>query len=146
MAIAPAQLARDLRDAPALASDPRPGTRSLERTALASLGIELVACERTHVVVRLAPPLDAFGPLLVAAETAASTAANLRCGSSLRAFGAELDAAGLAAPAPGAVVVTATGLAIGDHHHVWRVAAFDAHDAQVLEGRCTLGVVRAPAG
>ncbi|MCB0877622.1 MAG: hypothetical protein KDC46_01390 [Thermoleophilia bacterium] len=145
---APELVARDLRDAPAIPADPRPGTRPLDQTALGALGIELLHCGPDHVAVRVALPAHAgggFGPLLVAAETAASTAANLRCGPEQRAFGAELDAASLTPDAASTrAVVVATELAIHEDRHVWRITAWGDDDQQLLEARCTLGVVAAP--
>ena len=146
----PAQLAAALVDAPALAADPRPGTRTLAETALGALGIQLLACDADAAVARV-PVVAArdggFATLLVAAETAASTAANLRAGTGRRAFGAELDAARIHSGEPGdAALVVATLLLEDASRHVWRVTAWSTSGHQLLEGRCTLGVVAAPAG
>ncbi len=144
----PRQLAAEARDAQPLAADPRPGTRPLADTVLGALGIELITCDAQAVVVRVEidenASRNAFGMLLVAGESAASTAANLCCGSDKRAFGAELDAANLRPAAPGAVIVVATNVAATDERQVWRITAFDALGDQVFEGRCTLGVVPTP--
>lgn len=130
-----------------LEGDPRPGTRALDQTALGVLGIELVECSPRHVVARmpLPPAPAARGTLLVLAETVASTAAGLAAGTGRRAFGAELNAAFLEEPAGGAVVAEATPYELGDDRHVWRIVAVDANGTHVLEARCTLGVVDAPA-
>lgn len=146
MSIEAERIAREVRAAPALDQDPRAGTRPLGSTALGPLGIELLTCERTIVAVRVRVPDgargSAFGVLLVAAETAASTAANLRCADGKRAFGAELNAASIRTPAAGAtIVVVASELHVGDTRHGWRITAWDERDELVLEGRCTLGVV-----
>lgn len=140
----PLTLAMQHVDLPALPADPRPGTRALAQTALGALGIELVLAEPAAAVARVV--LDRHGGravLLVAAETVASTAANLHVGGSRRAFGAELDAAWLGDPI-GTVLVVATPLLTSGDLHVWRLLAADEAGTQLLEGRCTLGVVDAP--
>lgn len=143
----PIQLSRDLFDAPALAADPRPGTRALADSALGALGIELLHCQDDAVVARMpirAPRL-AHGLLLVLAETVASTGAGLVVGRDRRAFGAELNASWIQVVDGDAVVSTAIPLVLGDAQHVWRIVAVDSTGAQVLESRCTLGVVDAPS-
>jgi acyl-coenzyme A thioesterase PaaI-like protein len=147
--IDPARIAHQSWDLTPLPSDPRPGTRPLEQTALGALGIELLRCDPEAVVLRVELPIvgaGAAGILLVAAESAASTAANLRCAPGDRAFGAELDAALLEQEprAHGAALVVATELAIGDTLQTWRVTAYSRAGDALLEGRCTLGVVAAP--
>lgn len=133
----------------ALEADPRPGTRPLRDTALATFGIELVVADaaRTNmVVVRMAPTFaGAAGALHVLAESAASTAAGLAAGPGRRAFGAELNAATLAAPAlSGPVLAVAEPVRLERDLHTWRIRVFDADDALVLDARCTLSVVAAP--
>lgn len=133
--------------AAALEEDPRPGTRPLAQSALGALGIELIECSPRHVVARM--PVDggagARGLLLVLAETAASTAAGLAAGEGRRAFGAELNASFVAGPRAGNVVAEATPFRLTSDQHVWRIAAVDEDGMQVLEARCTLSVVDAPA-
>lgn len=85
------------------------------------------------------------GPLLVLAETAASTAAGLAAGMGNRAFGAELDGSFVAQPVHGMATAVATPLLLRDDRHVWRIEVRDATGALVLESRCTLSVVDAPA-
>lgn len=145
--IDPLQLAHHLADAPALAGDPRPGTRDLADTALGVLGIELLRCDEQAVAARmpLTSPHAGRGLLLVLAESVASTAAGIRARRGRRAFGAELNASWTMAPAAGDVIAVATELAIGRERHVWRIVAVDASGSHVLESRCTLGVVDAPA-
>ena len=136
-----------MHDPTPLTSDPRPGTRALEHTALGVLGIELLACSPERVEARM--PVDGSiacrGLLLVVAETVASTAAGLAAGTGRRAFGAELDASFVAQPAAGMMRAVATPLVLHDDRHVWRIAVHDAAGSLVLESRCTLSVVDTPA-
>jgi acyl-coenzyme A thioesterase PaaI-like protein len=138
-----------LADEPALRRDPRPGTRALADSALGVLGIELLVCEPARVVARM-PLVDgdpgARSTLLVLAETVASTAAGIAAGTGRRAFGAELDASWLEqdVPATGVVVGEATPLRLDPELHTWRIVVVDRSGAQLLEARCTLGVVDAP--
>ena len=136
-----------MQHAPALARDPRPGTRPLADTALGALGIELVSCAATEVVARMHVDgsSSSAGVLLVLAETAASTAAGIAAGSRRRAFGAELNASFVARPVAGVVTATAHHRALAAQRHVWAITVVDASGAVVLEARCTLGVVDAPA-
>jgi uncharacterized protein (TIGR00369 family) len=138
-----------LADEPALTRDPRPGTRSLPDTALGVLGIELVVCEPTRVVARmpLAADRGGSGTLLVLAETVASTAAGLAAGVGRRAFGAELNASWLAIdrPAGGIVLAEATPIRLDPTLHTWRIVVVDGAGTKLLEARCSLGVVDAPA-
>jgi uncharacterized protein (TIGR00369 family) len=130
-------------EAPALAADPRPGTRSLDATSLGVLGIQLLHCTRDAVIARM--PLGsagvARGTLLVLAETVASTAAGIAAGDGRRAFGAELNAS-WPAPATGAIAVArATPLRLDQALHTWAITIVDEAGSLLLEGRCTLGVV-----
>ena len=132
---------------PPLPADPRPGTRLLADTALGALGIDLITCSADRVVARMPAPAHraTAGLLLVLAETAASTAAGLAAGPTRRAFGAELDAALLAPPAPsGFVTAVACPLRRDDERHTWRIEITDSTGTLVLDGRCTLGIVDAP--
>ncbi len=136
-----------MHDATPLPADPRPGTRPLDETALGVLGIELLSCAGDQVVARM--PVDGSiacrGLLLVMAETVASTAAGLAAGDGRRAFGAELDAAFVTQPADGMAIAVATPLVLLEERHVWRIEVRDAVGDVVLESRCTLSVVDAPA-
>lgn len=136
-----------MHDPTPLTSDPRPGTRPLDATALGALGIELLECSTERVVARM--PVDGSiacrGLLLVVAETVASTAAGLAAGEGRRAFGAELDASFVAQPAPGMTIAVATPYVRGADRHVWRIRVHDTVGQLVLESRCTLSVVNAPA-
>jgi uncharacterized protein (TIGR00369 family) len=134
--------------APALPGDPRPGTRDLADSSLGVLDIELLHCSADEVVARMpivAGP-GAAGTLLVLAETVASTAAGLAAGEGRRAFGAELNANWLRRPSGGIAIASATPLALTRERHVWRIVVVDDSGEQLLESRCTLGVVDAPAG
>lgn len=130
-----------------LTADPRPGTRPLAETALGALGIELLSCAVDRVAARM--PVDGSvacrGLLLVVAETVASTAAGIAAGPGRRAFGAELDASFVAQPAAGMAHAVATPFALHEDRHVWRIEVHDAAGTPVLESRCTLSVVDAPA-
>lgn len=140
----PLTLARRHADDLALDADPRPGTSPLSQTALGALGIELLAASAEAAVARVTVSSPGGrGVLLVAAETVASTAANMLVGPGRRAFGAELDAAWTGTPV-GRVVTVAVPLASEGDLHVWRIVAVDDSGRQVLEGRCSLGVVAAP--
>ncbi|MCW2920287.1 MAG: thioesterase [Thermoleophilia bacterium] len=136
-----------MHDATPLTADPRPGTRPLADTALAVLGIELLHCARDRVEARM--PVDGSiacrGLLLVVAETVASTAAGLAAGDGRRAFGAELNASFVAQPAAGSCIANATPYELGHERHVWRIQVHDSAHELVLESRCTLSVVDAPA-
>ncbi|MBC7462278.1 MAG: PaaI family thioesterase [Thermoleophilia bacterium] len=146
---APAPTLDELRHAPALAADPRPGTRALADSALGVLGIELLLVRAARTVLRMPAPTHADrGTLLVLAESAASTAAGHAVGPSRRAFGAELDASFLTGPADelvGPLLAEATPLVTEPHRHTWRIVVTDAAGVRVLESRCTLGIVNAPA-
>lgn len=138
-----------LRDNESLNSDPRARTLPLRSTALGALQIELLECSPSLGAVRIHLPkqshVGVFGLLLVAAESAASTAANLRCGDQHRAFGAELNASLLTReqfPISTAIVV-ATALNIDITQQVWRISAFNYHGAHLFEGRCTLSITQA---
>lgn len=139
----------ELRCAPALPADPRPGTRALADTALGGLGIELVLVALERTVLRMPAPQHAERSLLlVLAESAASTAAGSAVGPMRRAFGAELDASFLLPPAhrlSGPVLAEATPLVTDGHRHTWRIVVTDAAGTRALEARCTLGIVDAPA-
>jgi uncharacterized protein (TIGR00369 family) len=133
-------------EAAALDGDPRPGTSELAGTSLGVLGIDLIECSPRHVIARMpVTGASARGALLVLAETVASTAAGMAAGEGRRAFGAELSASFLEQPGDGVVVAEATPHVLGDDLHVWRIVAVDAAGTQLLEGRCTLSVVDAPA-
>jgi acyl-coenzyme A thioesterase PaaI-like protein len=47
-------------------------------------------------------------------------------------------------PATGVVVGEATPLRLDPELHTWRIVVVDRSGAQLLEARCTLGVVDAP--
>ncbi|MCW2956465.1 MAG: thioesterase superfamily protein [Thermoleophilia bacterium] len=136
-----------LREAPALADDPRPGTRPLRDSALAALGIELLRADAGRVVLRMPGAVARrTGAMLVLAESVASTASGVEVGPGRRAFGAELNAATLARPSgDGPVVAEGIAIRTDPSQQVWSVRAVDAADKLVLESRCTLSVVDAPS-
>lgn len=141
-----AQLRR-LAQADPLPADPRHGAGPLATTSLGQLGIELLEVHVDRVIARMpAPGRFDRGALLVLAESAASTAAGTAAGPSRRAFGAELDAAFLDADWAGPVVLAqATPLVVDPARHTWRIEVVDALGTRLLEARCTLGIVDAPA-
>lgn len=137
--------------APALGTDPRPGTRPLSETAFGTLGIELLHAATDLVVLRM-PVTSAVhqpagllhgGVSAVLAESAASIGAGLAAGPEHRAFGVEINASHLRSARDGLVITCARPIRIGRTMHVWQADISDEHDELLCTARCTLQIVSA---
>lgn len=131
--------------------DPRPGTRPLDHTAYAGIGMQLVDARADEVVVSF--PITnltrdihgrcALGAIALAAESAASTAAGIAAGPDMRAFGVELNISYLDVPSSGTVTARVTAASITPDTHVWNIVVTcdECHDGPIATGRCLLSIV-----
>lgn len=81
------------------------------------------------------------GASVALAETAASVAANLNCGTDKVALGQEINANHLRPIKEGLLTATATPLHIGRTSQVWDVKIRDEQERLVCVSRCTLAAV-----
>jgi uncharacterized protein (TIGR00369 family) len=128
--------------------DPRPGTRPLSETVLATLGIDLVEATGERVVLHLEVGPQVHQPYgylhggvsVLLAETAASVGASIAAGPDKRVLGMEINANHMRTVRDGKVITVGTPIHQGRSTQVWAVEVRDEEDRLICISRCTLAV------
>lgn len=124
---------------------------NVEKTLLASLGIEVISLEKDRVEMTM--PVDhrthqpaGFlhgGASVALAETAASVGASLHVDlAAYNVFGIEINANHVKSKREGVVTAIATPIHVGSRTMVWNIEIKDEEGALICISRCTVGIVR----
>lgn len=122
----------------------------LSGTLLHSLGIEIIALKKDHIVMTM--PVDERtkqpagflhgGASVALAETAASIGASLHVDlEKMHVFGIEINANHIKSKRSGIVTAIAKPLHSGRTTMVWEIKITDENEALICVSRCTVGIV-----